>query len=124
MHSLDVPRWALDVFFHMQGGGYCLSISVIPSQPLFSTVPLSNNSSARCFSCVQSPLGLPLRNWMFLVQVCTNSCPSKVTFTGLCLKIPVVLFCSQSHSAEKCAAPPVIKVKEDFMLDYTRLYMG
>lgn len=35
-----------------------------------------------------------------------------------------MLFCVQSQSSEKCAVPPVIKVKEDFMLDYTRLYLG
>lgn len=35
-----------------------------------------------------------------------------------------MLFCVQTQSTEKRAVPPVIKAKEDFMLDYTGLNMG
>lgn len=61
----------------------------------------------RCFSCCFS-----CQSWL-----------CKAIFRTYDLKIPVMSLCLQSYPAEKLAVPPVVKAKEDFVVDYTWLYM-
>lgn len=55
-----------------------------------------------------------------VLQVRPNSRLSKVTVDNS----RDVIFVYRSCQAENRAAAPIIKVKEDFMLDYTELYIG
>lgn len=115
--------WACHIYVPLwKEGSYCSSISAIPHW-LYCPFSQSHYHIVSSASCVLSP---PLVQWNLGIFLFT---PSK--FSQKCPRWPLTaalmsLLCPDlvGWQPGNHTGAPVIKVKEDFMLDYTELYTG